>query len=305
MGKGVQRGSFAAVPTPLTIEGEIDTAALVRILEHIVDGGCAGVLVLGSSGEVAALTPEARRTVIETATSTVGDRATVLSGIANPSLHGALADLALAEEYPLDAVVVTPPYYGPVEQSTVAAFYRALAAASSLPILGYHIPAFTGVRIDVETARELAADGTLAGIKDSNRDFEYFQQVADLGATTGRPWSAFVGTDSFLLPALMADGAGGITLAASVAPSWAAGLVAAVAANDHPTAVRLQERLTALVLALRRGSFPAGAKAALSHLGLGGPTLAPPATGLGPEAIAELGAVLDELGVTREGPRPA
>ncbi len=61
MSNGVQPGSYAAVPTPLTPAGDVDESALAHVLEHILTGGCRGVLVLGSSGEVAALSPESRR----------------------------------------------------------------------------------------------------------------------------------------------------------------------------------------------------------------------------------------------------
>ena len=305
MSIGVQRGSFAAVPTPLNEQGEIDGNALSRIIENILAGGCSGVLVLGSSGEVTALPLEARRKVIETAVSAVNGKASVLAGIASPSLYGARAELEVMHEYPLDAVVVTPPYYGPVDQDTVSRFYRSLAEYSRVPIIGYHIPAFTGVRIEVDTARALALDGVLAGVKDSNRDQEYFQQIARIRHDTDRPWSAFVGTDSLLLPALMAGATGGITLSASITPAWTAGLVAAFDSADFPEAIRLQEKLTAVILAIRRGAFPAGAKAALQHLGLSGRTLAAPAIGLSEQEAHALGVVLDGLGVSREagGPR--
>lgn len=294
-----RHSSFAAVPTPLASDGSVDIAGLTRLIEHVADGGGDGVLVLGSSGEVAALDPGARRLVVETAVATADDRLAVFAGVATPSLHAARIEIAALQGAGAAAAVVAPPFYGPVDQATVARFYRALAQEASIPLIGYHIPAFTGVPLEVATVIGLARDGVLAGIKDSNRDLEYFQQVARAGDRTERPWSAFVGTDSLLMPAILLGGAGGITLGASVAPAWSAALVAACRRGDYDEAMREQRRLTRLILALRRGSFPAGAKAALDFLGICGPDLVPPARGLALDEAAELHAALRELGLER------
>ncbi|MBI3428788.1 MAG: dihydrodipicolinate synthase family protein [Actinobacteria bacterium] len=297
MAQALPRGSIAAVPTPLTIDGLVDQDALQEIINHVVNGGCSGLLVLGSSGEVAALSAQSRRQVVISAVDAAGDRCPVIVGIASPSMGGALDDLATLQDVSVTAALIVPPFYGNLSQSEVGRFYRTLAKNSDVPLLGYNIPAFTGIRIDVSTATRLADEGVLAGIKDSGRDLEYFQQIAAISPPSGNLWMSYIGTDSLLLPALIFGASGGITLAASIAPLWTSALVHAANMGEYTEASALQTKITNLILALRRGTYPAGAKAALSLLGYGSAELVAPASGLSPDEIIKLGEDLCRIGV--------
>src|SRR4029077_6011517 len=114
---------------------------------------------------------------------------------------------------------VAPPFYYLIDQATLLAFYRSLAKDSPLPILLYNIPQFTKVVAQPEAVAALAREGTIAGIKDSSRDFEYFEGV--LIATRDLPrFRIFTGSDTMLLPALAMGGAGTICGAAKGAPPW-------------------------------------------------------------------------------------
>lgn len=290
-------GSVAAIPTPLLLNGTVDQSALARVILHVIEGGCSGILVLGSSGEVATLTTSNRKDVIRTAIDVVSKRCDLFVGIASPNLEGALDSLSSLGAEPVDAALVVPPYFGSLNQVEVEGFYRTLHESSAIPILGYNIPSYTGIRIEVSTATRLANDGVLVGIKDSSRDLEYFQQIALIAPSNGNSWMSYIGTDSLLLPAMMLGAKGGITLSASIAPTWTSELIRAVAARKYDEAIELQMKLTAMILALRRGTFPAGAKAALSLLGFGTSELAPPARGLSPTEIRELGKNLMQIGV--------
>lgn len=288
MTSALPNGSLAAVPTPVTERGEVDSDAMSRILGAIASAGASGVLILGSTGEVASLSARGRAAAVQAARSALPVGFPLIVGVANPSLDGARADIEVAEDHDACAVLVAPPYYGRVGQPTVAGFYTELSAVTDLPIVGYHIPAFTGVRLEPQTVRALACDGILAGIKDSNRDLEYFQQIVTLDPGADRRWTAYIGTDSLLLPALLLGAAGGITLVASIAPAMTARLVELHRRGDVAAATKLQGVLTRLLLTVRRGSFPAGGKAALSILGHCRPDLVPPGIGLDDEEIDAL-----------------
>lgn len=297
MAHTMPQGSIAAVPTPLASDGAVDQDALKKIINHVVNGGCSGILVLGSSGEVAALSEKDRRQVVATAVEVVAGRCSVMVGIASPSMSGALDELVALDGVSVVAALVVPPFYGKRNQSEVENFYRILHDHSELPLLGYNIPSFTGIRIDVSTATRLADDGVLIGIKDSSRDLEYFQQIAAISLASENPWMSYIGTDSLLLPALMFGASGGITLAATIAPTWTSALVGSVNTSDYTEATALQAKITNLLFCLRRGTFPAGAKAALNLLGFGGGELVAPASGLSADEVIDLGKDLCRLGV--------
>ncbi|MFS0911203.1 dihydrodipicolinate synthase family protein [Microbacterium sp. 179-I 3D2 NHS] len=290
-------GVIPALPTPLTLDRRLDDAALRAVIDRAVGSGVDGLLLLGSSGEVASLGADVRERAVEVGLEAAAGRVPVIVGVAATDAPQTRATVERLGRLPIAGVLVAPPSYGTIDQRGVIALYEDVASVARQPVLGYHIPAFTGVRLEPATVAHLARSGALSGVKDSNRDLEYLQQIIALRDETDRPWHTYVGTDSLVLPSILLGAAGGITLAASVAPSWVVELVAAVRAGDLSTARRSQARLTKLILALRRGPFPAGAKGALALQGIATPTLAAPQTGLSDDELRDLAAVLADLGV--------
>jgi 4-hydroxy-tetrahydrodipicolinate synthase len=118
-----------------------------------------------------------------------------------------------------------------------------------------------------ETVATLAREGTIVGIKDSSRDFEYFEGVCI--ATRELPrFRIFTGSDTMLLAALAMGGAGTICGAANVAPGWIVGIYEDFQRADMAAARAGQDRLYQLVMALRGGVFPAAIKAACHLQGI-------------------------------------
>jgi len=213
------RGVLPALVSPLHRDGAVDEPAISRLVEHVLAGGVHGVLALGSTGEVASLDQAARRTVLAAVVKAADGRVPVICGVAQSRLADAIADVSAAAELGAAAVLVAPPYYYPIDQPTVLSFYRTLAKTSPLPILVYNIPQNTKVVVEPASVAALARDGSVAGIKDSSRDFEYFESVCV--ATRGLPdFRIFTGSDTMLLASLAMGGAGTICGGANVAPGW-------------------------------------------------------------------------------------
>jgi len=212
-------GILPALVTPLTADGAVDVPGCRRLVDHVLRGGVHGVLTLGSSGEVTALEAAQRQLVLETIIEAVNGRLPVLAGVAQTSLTATVSEVARAAAAGANAVLLAPPYYAPIDAATTLSFYQRVADAAALPILVYNIPSFTKVRVAPDDVARLAEAGAVVGIKDSSRDFEYFLQVLDV--TSNVPgFQAFTGSDSLLLAALLAGGAGAITLGANIAPAW-------------------------------------------------------------------------------------
>src|SRR5712691_4952780 len=268
-------GVLPALVSPLHKDGSADEAGLKRLVEHVISGGVNGVLALGSTGEGASLGERTRAQVLRSVVEAAAGRVPVICGVAQPHLEAALAEVAAASRMGATGVLVAPPFYYPTDQATVLAFYRRLAAESKIPLLLYNIPQFTKVVSEPATVAELAREGTIAGIKDSSRDFEYFENVCL--ATRGLPhFRIFTGSDSMLLASLAMGGAGTICGAANVAPSWVVRIYSAVQRRDWESARDSQDALIELVMALRAGVFPAAIKAALQLQGICEPWPAPP-----------------------------
>jgi 4-hydroxy-tetrahydrodipicolinate synthase len=268
-------GVIPALVSPLQQDGTTDEPAVGRLVEHMLAGDVHGLLALGSTGETASLDETERRRVLAGVVQAARGRVPVICGVAQSHLSAARAEIAAAADLGADAVLVAPPFYYLIDQPTVLAFYRQLAEKSALPILLYHIPQLTKVMAEPATVATLAKEGTIVGIKDSSRDFEYFEALCI--ATRDLPaFRIFIGSDTMLLPALAMGGAGTICGAANVAPHWVVKIYDAYVRGDLLGARAAQDALYQLVMAVRGGVFPGAIKAALEIQGVCEPWSAPP-----------------------------
>ena len=285
-------GVLVAMASPLAKDGSPDEAGIQRLVEHVLSGGVRGLLPLGSTGEASSLDEPARRKILACVVKVAAGRVPVMCGVAQTNLSAARAEVEAAASLGADAALVVPPFYYPADQTTVLEFYRRLAHASPLPMFLYNIPQFTKVVAEPATVAILAREGIIAGIKDSSRDFEYFEGV--LIATRDLPkFRVFTGSDSMLLASLAAGGSGTICGAGNVAPHWVVRIYDDFQRGDMDAARAAQNRLYQLVVALRAGTFPAAIKAALHMQGICEPWLAPPVEKLDDRMTARLRSQLD------------
>ena len=295
-------GVLPALVTPLTPEGAVDEAAVDRLVEHVISAGVVGMLPLGSTGETASLDEPSRRAMLAATVKAARGRVPVICGVAQSHLAAAQAEVAAAAALGAEAALVAPPFYYLVDQQTVISFYRTLAAASSIPILLYNIPQYTKVVAEPATVATLAREGTIHGIKDSSRDFEYFELVC--GATRDlRGFRIFTGSDTMLVASLAMGGAGTICGAANVAPSWVVRIYEDVQRGDWHAARDHQDELVDLVMRLRGGVFPAAIKAALELQGVCSAWPARPVAPLDARAKEGLGERLAGWGLLQPAPR--
>jgi len=296
-------GVLPALISPLHADGIVDEAAVGRLVEHVIAGGVTGLLALGSTGETASLDEEARRTMLSSVVAAAGGRVPVICGVAQSHLAAARVEVEAAARLGAAAALVAPPFYYPMDQTTLLAFYRQLAKSSPLPILLYNIPQNTKVVAEPATVAALAADGAIAGIKDSSRDFEYFEGVCI--ATRGLPhFRILTGSDSMLLASLAMGAAGTICASANVAPRWVIRVHHDFMRGDLVAARADQDSLYQLVMAIRGGVFPAAIKSACHLLGICEPWCAAPVQALDDQSEAALRDRLEAWGLLT-APKPA
>lgn len=298
-------GVLPALISPLQADGTVDEAAAGRLVEHVIAGGVTGLLALGSTGETASLDETARRTMLSTVVAAAAGRVPVICGVAQSHLAAARIEMEAGARLGAAAALVAPPFYYPMDQTTLIAFYRQLVKGSPLPILLYNIPQNTKVVAEPATVAALASEGTIAGIKDSSRDFEYFEAVCI--ATRALPqFRIFTGSDSMLLPSLAMGAAGTICATANVAPRWVIRVYDAFTRGDLVAARADQDALFQLATALRGGVFPAAIKSACHLLGICEAWCAAPVQPLDDQSEATLRDRLEAWGVlTPTAPKPA
>jgi 4-hydroxy-tetrahydrodipicolinate synthase len=269
------------------------------LVEHVIGGGVHGLLALGSTGETASLDEQARRTMLDTVVKAARGRVPVICGVAQSHLAAARGELEAAHELGAGAALVAPPFYYPTDQAGVLAFYRELAAGAELPLMLYNIPQFTKIVAEPATVATLAREGTISGIKDSSRDFEYFEGVCI--ATRDLPaFRMFTGSDTMLLASLAMGGAGTICGAGNIAPAMVVRIFEDYVRGDIAAARAAQDRLYEVVAAVRAGVFPLAIKAALHMIGICEPWSAPPVRKLDDRLEPPLRRQLETAGLVRD-----
>lgn len=292
-------GVLVALVTPMTAQGTVDKPAVERLVEHVIDGGVHGLLALGSTGETASLDERARRTMLDAVVKAARGRVPVICGVAQSHLAAARGELEAAHELGVGAALVAPPFYYPTDQAGVLAFYRELAAGAELPLMLYNIPQFTKVVAEPATVATLAREGAIKGIKDSSRDFEYFEGVCI--ATRDLPaFRIFTGSDTLLLASLAMGGAGTICGAGNVAPAMVVRIFEEYLRGDLEAARAAQDLLYEVVAAVRAGVFPLAIKAALHMMGICEPWSAPPVRKLDDRLEPPLRRQLETAGLVRD-----
>ncbi|MFF2350330.1 4-hydroxy-tetrahydrodipicolinate synthase [Kitasatospora sp. NPDC058115] len=291
-------GILIPLVTPFAADGSVALDALEKLAGRVLDDGAAGLVALGTTGEPAALSADERRAVTEVCASVCAARGVpLLVGAGGPGTAAAAEELAaLAARVPgaAGALVTVPSFVRPGEAGTVAHF-RALAEASSVPLVIYHIPYRTGQALSGAALLELAALPNVVGVKYATGGVD--QAAVELLAAAPQGFSVLGGDDAVLAPLLALGAAGGILASAHLATARFVELAGAWRSGDVTRARELGHRLTALAVAAFAAPNPAVVKGVLHAQGLiPTPDVRLPLLPAGPDEVAralELASGLD------------
>lgn len=232
------------------------TAAHARF---VVDGGCHGVFVLGTNGELPLLTPDEQRGVVGAVTDEISS-VPVLAGVGAPSTHETVERATRAEESGADGIVVVTPYYYPLDDDAAVEHYRRVAGAVDVPLYVYHIPSRTGNELSLAALDDIADIDAVAGLKDSSKDVPWLGQALDR-----HPELTFLaGSDSLVFAGLELGCTGVVSAIANVFPEFVVELYEAYDEGDESRARERQSTLYRVRDAFKRGPYMAGVKTALS-----------------------------------------
>lgn len=258
-------GVIPPVVTPLTADGELDRPSLERVVEHLLDGGVTGLFALGSSGETAYLTPGQQDEVIKVIVSAAAGQVPVIVGAIETTTNRAIERARSAATLGADAVVATAPFYTRTSDQEIDRHFRDVAAAIELPLLAYDVPVCVHSKLTPELLLPLAADGVLAGVKDSSGDDGSFRRLA-IGARELPDFSVLTGHE-LVVDAMMLGGAdGSVPGLGNVDPHGYVRLHQAAVTGDWAAAKAEQDRLVAL-FDIIRAARPGTASATAAGLG--------------------------------------
>ncbi|HEY6739376.1 MAG TPA: dihydrodipicolinate synthase family protein [Actinopolymorphaceae bacterium] len=249
MASPLLRGVIPPVCTPLTADLEVDTESLRRLVDFLLDAGVDGLFVLGSSSEAAFLPDEHRRTVTRTVVDRAAGRVPVIAGVIDMTTLRVLSHVEDAVAIGVDGLVVTAPFYTRTHPAEIEQHFRLVAArASGVPVYAYDIPVgVNGVKLSGEMLLRLAADGVLAGVKDSSGDEAGFRRLLLGRSAAGLDRFSVLTGSELMVDAAMRNGADGVVPGlGNVDPVGYVRLLEHCAAGDWDAARAEQDRLVRL-----------------------------------------------------------
>lgn len=287
-------GVIVPLVTPVTPAGELDEPAAERLVDHLAGNGC-GMLVLGTTGEVASLSRGLRQRYVEIAVKVAARRAPVF---ACPASNCVSFSIETANDYlkaGVDAVVGILPNYFKLEPSEMLAYFEQLADGIRGPLMVYNMPATTGMSIPLDVIETLSRRANITGLKDSEGTAGRREETA-LRFGGRADFSLFMGIAAHSIAALRLGFDGLVPSGGNLYPERWSALYNAARSGDWSTAENLQTQLDVIGSVFQRnrtlGQSLAALKAGLALRRLCGPDMVPPLRAL---SVADQEAVRAEL----------
>jgi 4-hydroxy-tetrahydrodipicolinate synthase len=269
--------------TPFAKDGSIDWNGVATLATHLADHGHDAIAVNGTTGEAPTTKSSEKLEIIKVVKSTVGSRVKVLSGAGDNETSYTVEQAKRSAEAGADGLLIVAPYYNKPPQAGIEAHFKAVAAATDLPIMMYDIPGRTGVEIESDTIVRLFELPNIVALKDAKGNLA---ATSDVIARCGIP--VYSGDDILNLPFLSIGAVGFVSVCGHTVGSELKAMLDAWFAGDTARALEIHQKL----IPVFKGTFKTqGAiltKAAMNLMGLPGGTTRLPLVDATPAQIATL-----------------
>lgn len=258
------KGSLVALITPMNQDGSINFEHLKSLIDWHIDNGTDGIVAVGTTGESATLDVDEHLAVIEATVKHVNKRVPVIAGTGANNTAEAIALSKAAEKIGADYSLSVVPYYNKPSQEGIYQHFKAIAEATSIPMIVYNVPGRTVVSMSNETILRLAEIPNIVGVKEASGDIG---RDIELINNTPEGFTVLSGDDPTGMAFMLSGGHGVITVAANVAPKLFADMCRASLAGDIAAARQLNNQLIPIYNTMFCEPSPAAPKWAAAALG--------------------------------------
>ena len=264
MKKRIFTGAGVAILTPMHEDGSINYDEFKKLIDWQIENGTDAVIVCGTTGECATMTEEEHLDCIRFAKKYVNGRVPVIAGAGSNDTAFAVQMVKECEKIGVDGLLVVTPYYNKTSQRGLIAHYKAVAAATSLPIIMYSVASRTGVNILPATCKELSKVENIVAIKEASGNID---QVTEIKALCGDDLDVYSGEDGIITPILSVGGIGVISVLSHLCPRETHEICQKYFDGDVKGSAALQLKYHDLVKALFSDVNPIPVKAAMNLMG--------------------------------------
>ena len=259
------RGCGTALVTPFKQDGSLDEQALRELVGWQVDSGIDFLVPCGTTGETPTLTHHEWLRVIDITIETVGGRVPIMAGATSNNTREAVEKTReVSKRKGVDYILTATPYYNKPTQEGVYQHFKAIAEASSKPMMLYNIAGRTGTNIETATLLRLAEISNIIAVKEASGNIA---QIAEVCGSVPEDFLVFSGDDAITLAVIGLGGVGIVSVASNEIPAEMSRMTGAALAGKWDTARQLFRKYLPLMQANFIESNPGPAKAVLAMLG--------------------------------------
>ena len=259
-------GMGVALVTPFNDDQSVDFEALVRLVNFNIDNGTNYLVINGTTGESATITPEEKNQIIETVVKTNNGRVPLVLGVGGNNTQTVVNELKTRDLSHIDGILSVAPYYSKPTQEGFYQHYKAVAEATDKPIILYNVPGRTAKNMEPSTTLRLARDfDNIVAVKEAgNNQQQYYALIKD------KPEDFLIisGDDDLVIGVTLAGGSGVISVIGQAYPKEFSSMIQLGLNGNASEAYKIHYQLMDIVSLIFAENNPAGIKAVLNSLGI-------------------------------------
>lgn len=267
--KGLIKVNFGqvvtAMVTPFGQNGEIDFNKTSELIEHLINNGSDALVVAGTTGESPTLSFSEKVALFEHTVKVVAGRVPIIAGTGSNNTQSSIELTKKAEELGVDGIMLVAPYYNKPSQQGMYEHFKAIANATSLPVMLYNIPGRSVVNMSVELVVQLSKIKNIVAMKEASGNLD---QMTAIISSTPDDFFVYSGDDGLTIPLLSVGGDGVVSVASHVVGNEIKQMVTAFNSGNVKEAAKLHQQLLPIIKALFMAPNPAPVKAALELKGV-------------------------------------
>jgi 4-hydroxy-tetrahydrodipicolinate synthase len=259
-------GTGIAIVTPFDANGKIDRDSFRKLIEFWITGKVEYLVVLGTTGESATIHGEEKQQVFSFVNEIVGGRLPLVAGIGGNDTAEVIEGFKKFDLKGYDAILSVAPYYNKPSQEGLFQHYKALDAATPLPVIIYNVPTRTGQNVTADTQLRIAHEcKNIFATKEASGNFEQVNQIIKYKPAD---FMVISGDDPITLPMIACGAEGLISVVANAYPKDYSEMVRLCLAGKFTEAQKLHYKYTEIISSMFAEGNPGGVKAYLSEMGL-------------------------------------
>lgn len=293
-------GSIVALVTPMHETGEVDFESFKQLIEWHIQSGTTAIVINGTTGESATLTPAERIELLTMAVQTAKGRVPIIAGTGSSSTAATIQETRAAASCGVDACLVVTPYYVRPTQHGLYEHFKAVAESTELPVILYNVPKRTGCDMQPATVASLSHIENIVGIKEATGDV--LRVAAIKALTTAQRFVLLSGDDATAVDFIRQGGQGVISVVANIVPDIMQQMCSAALSNDFTTALEIDNTLSDLYVASMAEPNPIPTKWCMHKIGKTPPGIRLPLTPLSQPLHSMMVAALDKVILEQNDP---